>query len=110
EGAVIAAGRREQIDFADLFADQRPGLALPRLDELFQEQILALQRAQDLRAQRRANRPGEADQQRERQDDDVRLRLRLQPVDQLVELLALQAVLALQHRHRHAAEELAVGL
>ena len=54
--------------------------------------------------------PGHRDQQRVRDVDDVRRRLPLQPLDQLVELLLLMAVFALEHRDRHLAQHPRVGL
>ena len=66
------------------------------LGQTLEKQLLALQRAADRTLERFGNRPRQADQQRVRQVDDVGQRLARQPVEQLVELLAQDAVVALR--------------
>ena len=59
-----------------------------RLAEAVEKQILTLQRAADRRLQRALQRLGQPEQQRVRKVDDVELRLRPQPLEQLVDFLA----------------------
>ena len=81
-----------------------------RLAEPVEEQILALQRAADRHAKRTAHRRRQADQQRVRQVDDVEGALGGQPVEHLADLLALEALLPPQHRHRQLAKALGIDL
>ena len=87
------ADRHERVDVDARGADQIERLPAIRLAEAVEEQILALQRAADRHAQRAAERRGQPDQQRVRQVDDVEAPVRRQPLEQLVDLLALEAVL-----------------
>jgi hypothetical protein len=108
EGGVVVADREEGVHGSDLPADERERLRAVRLDQVLQEQVLPLQRAADGPAQAAAERAGQADEQRVGQHHDVVGRLRLQEVQELQDLLALEAVLALQHRDRQLAQHLRV--
>ena len=91
-------------------ADQVHRLLLPGLAEAVEEQVLTLQRAADRRLQRPLERFGQPDEQRVGQVDHVEPRLGRQPVEQLGNLLALEALVAAEHRHRHLAEALRIHL
>ena len=107
---VVPADRQERVDVRAGRADQIHRLLLPGLAEAVEEQVLALQRAADRRLQRPLERFGEPEQQRVGQVDDVEPRLGLQPVEQLRNLLALEALVAAQHRDGHLAEALRIDL
>ena len=97
EARVIVADRDEQIDVGDLRAHQFERLGLVRLGQRFEKQVLALQRHHHRRAERALERRGQVDQQRVGNVDDVRRRIALDELDQLLDLLALVA------RRRRAA-------
>ena len=108
-GVVVADGD-ERVDVRDLLADEGHRPRPVGLGQAAQEDVLALQGAVDGAAQGLPEGLGDADQHRVRDVDDVRAGLATQPVDELVELLALMPVRAIEHRHGQPAELTGVGL
>ena len=80
-----------------------------RLDQPIEEQIFALQRADNRALQGAPKRPRQTNQHRVGQIDDVWTGFVGEPVEQLVKLLAQDAPLAFEHRDRHLAEQLGIG-
>ena len=77
---------------------------------MFEEDVLPLQGAADRAADRLLERGRQRDQHGIGDVDHVRLRLRAQPVNELVELLPLMAVPALQNRYGQLAQLLRLRL
>src|SRR5215467_2142605 len=98
ETRIILAHRQEGVDELDIRPDQvSRQVAVPVLESL-DKQVLTLERAKHRPVQRLLDWPCQSDQQRVGQDDYIRLGLGLHPVNQLLKLFSLQAVLAFEHR------------
>jgi hypothetical protein len=106
---VVFADRDEAIHVSDLRANQIEGALPIRLDETLEKEILPLQRAAHRSLQRLPQRLRQADEQRVGEIDDVRQRLLVQPLQQLVELLPENALTPFEHRNHQVAEELRIG-
>ena len=78
--------------------DERHRLRAVGLAQRAEEEVLALERADDGPAQRALERRGHADEQRVRQDDEVEGRQAVEVAEELAELLGLEALLALEGR------------
>ena len=102
---VEIADRDEARDGVPVRPDQAQRLRAVFRGKALQEEVLALQRAAHRPPQGADERRGEAEQQRVGQHDEVERRLPADPLHELHDLLALEAVLAPQHRHRHRAQE-----
>ena len=105
---VIPAGRDEPNHVRGTLPHQLPAALSIRLRQRIEERVFALQRADDWNAQFLAHAARDADEERIREANDIRLLLD-QPGDEFVQLLCLVPVLAFDHRERHLAE-LAPGL
>jgi hypothetical protein len=97
------------IHVGDLRANQVDGARAIRLDQPVQEEIFALERAADRTLQRPSQRGGQPDEERVRQVDDVGDGLVGDPLEQLVELPAQDALVPLEHRNGHVAQQARVG-
>jgi hypothetical protein len=104
EVSVVAIQRDEGVDLAGPLAQQPAGLLVVGRLKLLDEDVLARQRTYDRRATVLDDHSREAEHHRIRQVHHVRLHFADQPVDELLEFLALVARFAAEHRDGHVAQ------
>ena len=109
ETRVVVADGYEPVHRGRLPPDEVFCLGPPRLRQALKEQVFTLQAHADGQAQRSLERRGEGDEQRVGQDGEVETRQAGKPMDELLDLLALEAVVSLQHRHRQRSELRGIG-
>ena len=109
EGGAVLADRDEAVDGAHLLPDQGERLLPVGRRRPFRKSSSPCSVQHTGRFSASRSGAASAIEQRVRQVDDVGQRLVAGPLDELVELLAKHAPVALQHRDRQVAEQPRIG-